>query len=411
MKHLLLIISLMAISSCRAQQREETKIAAQLKQEVVQDLTQNILPFWAKYAPDPSGGFYGILQYDGTPVPDGKKGGILNARIVWTFSAAARILQDPQYLELANRAQRYYIDYFVDPQYGGTYYILNADGTPFDTQKDTYQNAYTIYALAEHYLATGNQESLDVAIANFHKMTTHAYDPLYGGFIESYSRDWQMVEVEFPKTMNTHLHILEAFTHLYRVWKDEELKNHLREMIDLIVHKILHNATWHQRLFFTIDWQSVGHIDSYGHDIECSWLLTEAAEVLGDEALIKETQRMALHIVDIQLKEGIDPNGAMIYEKEDDHINANLEWWPQTETVIGCLNAWQISGDKKYLDAAVRTWEWIKNYMIDREYGEWYRSVLPDGTPMKYRPKADHWRCPYHNSRMGFEVIVRFPQL
>ena len=385
----------------------EDKQATQLKQEIVQDLTENILPFWANHAPDPSGGFYGTLNFDGTPKAGAMKGGILNARLVWTFSTAYRMLKNEQYLTLANRAQRYFIDHFIDKEYGGSFYTLNADGSPLDSHKDTYQNAFAIYGLSEHYRATGNKESLDAAIAIYNKLVEHAYDPVNGGFIESFTREWQMINVESPKTMNTNLHVLEALTNLYRVWKDDGLKKQLREEIDVMSHKVLNQNTWHEQLFFTMDWTNQKEIDSYGHDIEFSWLLVEAAEVLGDEEILKDTKRIAINLVDVQLEQGLAETGGMRYEKDGDKLNPNREWWPQAETVLGCLNAWQISGDPKYLDVAASEWEWIKTNMIDRQYGEWYSNVKPDGTAQKNRIKADQWRCPYHNSRMGFEVMRR----
>jgi len=410
MKNLLLtIVCLIILTSCATKtSHEDKKVVAQLKQEIVQDLTENILPFWANHSPDPSGGFYGTLNFDGTPKADAPKGGILNARLVWTFSTAYRMLKDEQYLTLANRAQRYFLDHFIDPEYGGSFYTLNAGGAPLDMKKDTYQNVFAIYGLSEHYRATGNQESLDAAIAIYRKLIEHVYDPVNGGFIESFTRDWQMVDVESPKTMNTNLHALEALTNLYRVWKDDGLKKHLREEIDVMSHKVLNRETWHEQLFLTMDWQNQKNIDSYGHDIEFSWLLVEAAEVLGDEAILKDAKRIAVNLATTQLEQGLAEDGGMRYEKDSDRVNADREWWPQAETVIGSLNAWQISGDKKFLDAAVREWNWIKTNMIDREYGEWYSNVYPNGTPQKDRVKADQWRCPYHNSRMGFEVMTRF---
>ena len=415
MKNLFLVISLFVVASCTTRMSEEDKIIAQLRQEIAQDLTENILPFWVKHAPDPSGGFYGTLNFDGTSRVNASKGGILNARLVWTFSAAYRMLKDEQYLTLANRAQRYFLDHFIDPEYGGSYFTLTANGEPLDMQKNTYQNAFAIYGLSEHYRATGDSESLDAAIAIYRKMIEHAYDPANGGFVGcvecrgvQFDRQWNMTDVESPKTMNTNLHVLEALTNLYRVWNDEGLREHLREEIDVMSHKILNQATWHELLFLTMDWKNQQDIDSYGHDIEFSWLLVEAAEALGDEEILKDTQRIAVNVAAVQLKEGIDERGAMMNDKSGEHLNANLSWWSQNETVVGCLNAWQISCDRMFLDAAVRTWEWIKTYMIDREYGEWYIGVNPDGTPQKNRAKADQWRCPYHNSRMGFEVMARF---
>jgi mannobiose 2-epimerase len=209
--------------------------------------------------------------------------------------------------------------------------------------------------------------------------------------------------------MNTNLHVLEALTNLYRVWKDEGLKKHLQEEIYVMSHKVLNQATWHEHLFLTMDWQNQQDIDSYGHDIEFSWLLVEAAEVLGDEEILKDTERIAVNLATTQLEQGMDEKGAMMSDKEGEHLSTNLSWWVQSEAVVGFLNAWHISGDRKFLDAAVRTWDWIKEYMIDREHGEWYGGVSPDGTPRRNGVKADQWRCPYHNSRMGFEVMTRIP--
>ncbi|MDR2147169.1 MAG: AGE family epimerase/isomerase [Tannerella sp.] len=407
MKNLLIAIACLWFVALQPAISQEDKAMEQLKREIVQDLTDNILPFWASRSPDPSGGFYGTLNFDGTPKENAPKGGILNARLVWTFSAAYRLLKDGRYLALADRAQRYFLDHFIDPEYGGSFYILNADGTPRDAHKDTYQNVFAIYGLSEHYRATGNRESLDAAVAVYRNLIEHAWDSVNGGFIESFTRDWKMMEMESPKTMNTNLHALEALTNLYRVWKDDGLKQHLREEIDVMSHKVLNQTTWHEQLYLTMDWKNQKDIDSYGHDIEFSWLLVEAAEVLGDEKILEDTRRIAVNVAAVQLAQGIDQSGGMMYEKTGNHLNDNREWWPQTEAVTGFLNAWQISGDPKFLDAAVRSWEWIKTYMIDREYGEWYSNVYPDGAPQKKRVKADQWRCPYHNSRMGFEVMVR----
>lgn len=384
------------------------------RREITDDLRNNILAFWVTHAPDPAGGFYGSLAYDGKPRPDSPKGGVLNARILWTFSSAYRLFGDPVYRQLADRAQQYFLAHFIDLEYGGTYWSLQADGTPQNTDKQTYGLSYAIYGLAEHYRATGTRESLDKAIEIFRTMEKNVYDPEYGGYIESFTRDWQKPDRYgydgkgiAEKTMNTHLHVLEAYTGLYRVWPDTLLKQRLKELIDIAGHKILDRQTGHERLYFTRDWKSLENIDSYGHDIEFSWLLTEAAEVLGDPEIIRDTRQVALYVVDVQMKEGLNKEGAMRYEKDGNHIKEDLEWWPQAESVVGFLNAWLISGEKKYEQAFLRTWKWIGKYMIDREHGEWYGTVRADGTPVKHGLKASMWRCPYHNSRMGFEVYER----
>ena len=409
MKHLfyLIIFCLTAISCNNAPSNKQ--VIAQLKKEIVQDLTENILPFWATHTPDPNGGFYGRVNFDGTPVPDADKGGILNSRLIWTFSSAYRVLGDEQYKILADRAQRYFLDHFIDKEYGGTFTSVKADGSPSVTDKMVYQNAFAVYGLSEHFRATGNKESLNAAIAVYNKMVEHAYDPVNGGYIESFTREWVMIDDGSPKTMNNNLHVLEALTNLYRVWPDKGLKEQLTRQIDVMSNKILNRETWHEKLYLTMDWVNQRNIDSYGHDIEFSWLLVEAAEVLGDGKILEDTRNIAVNIARVLLEKSFNELGGMYYEKEDGKLVENFEWWPQAESVVGYLNAWQISGEQKYLETAVRSWDFIKEYMIDHEYGGWYRNVKSDGTPVENRVKADQWTCPYHNSRMGFEIMIRFP--
>jgi mannobiose 2-epimerase len=419
MKNVFIFIAVLCLAaSCAVKPSPEEQAMNQLKQEIVADLTDNILPFWASHSPDPAGGFYGTLLPDGTAKDNAEKGGILNARLLWTFSSAWRVLKDERYKTLADRAQRYFIDHFIDKEYGGSFYVLNADGSPLATQKNTYQNAFAIYGLSEHYRATGNEESLREAIGIYNKLVEHAFDPQHKGFIEECSREWTQDNERFvhSKTMNTNLHVLEAFTNLYRVWQDPGLYQQLKDEIDVASHKILDQTTWHEILYLSMDWTPAPvRIDSYGHDVEFSWLLVEAAEVLGDKAILEDTKRIAVNLAAVQIKEGLTPEGYIRGEKfhgelppwQTEDALHRLEWWPQAEAVVGFVNAWQISGDKKYLDAAVLAWEWTKKYMIDHEYGEWYGNVLEDGSPVKTFEKASQWRCPYHNSRMGFEIIAR----
>ncbi|MDR3340513.1 MAG: AGE family epimerase/isomerase [Candidatus Symbiothrix sp.] len=440
---------LLLIFSCAPKPTAEEIAASQMKQEIVDDLKNNVLAFWAKYAPDSDAGFYGQILADATPVPEANKGAILNARILWTFSSAYRELNDEQYKVLADRAANYFLDHFLDKEYGGVFYDLHADGTPAAMQKVVYANAFAIYGLSEHYRATKNQASLDAAIDIFNTLATHAYDSINGGFIEQFSREWVMPENLYsPKSMNNNLHVLEALTNLYRVWKDPVLEKIFRKQIDVESYKVLDQNTWHENLYLTMDWQNLRHIDSYGHDIEFSWLLVEAAEVLGDEAVLADTKRIAVNIAEVQLKEGTDSLGYIKGEKNHDpapqgfgafppprqnvklskedqaRINRmqemmaaaraaveqhgeRLEWWPQAEAVIGYYNAYQISGDVKFLHASIAAWNWINQYYVDREVGEWYGNVHADGTPVKTSEKASMWRCPYHNSRMGFEMMNR----
>jgi len=410
---LMVIAAIQGFSFIAAQLSSDEKVFS-LVQETTKDVRENILPFWEKNAPDPRGGFYGTLLNDGTPLPDAPKGSVLNARILWTFSKAYELFKNENDRQMANRAQDYFVKYFIDSEYGGTYWILRSDGTPEILDKQTYGIAFGIYGLAQHFRATGNEESLRQAIALYHTLEKHAYDSVNGGYVESFTRDWQSPmrygydgKGIAPKTMNTHLHVLEAYTLLYRAWADAGLKEQLRNLVDIFLDKIIDRQRWHQRLFLTMDWENLEEIDSYGHDMELSWLIYEAAMVLKDSFLIEEVEPVTLHLVDTQMKEGWMPEGYLLYERAEGEIRGGIEWWPQAESVVAFFNAWQITGDSVYLDASVKTWDWIKTYLIDYKYGEWFGGLLPDGTPDRRRPKADLWKCPYHNSRMGFELFNR----
>lgn len=395
--------------------RAQTMNVSVFQEEILTNLKEGILPFWTSHCVDPSGGFYGVVQRDGTPVENAPKGGVLNARILWTFSQAYRLYGNEEYLIMANRAQRYFIDHVMDAKYGGTFWQINADGTPQEGDiKQTYGLAYGIYGLSEHFRATGNLESLQKAIEIFQTLENKVRDPKLDGYIESFTREWGTPEKigydgdgTATKTMNTHIHVLEAYASLYRVWRDAELGNRLKKLIELLTTKLYDAQRNHLIIYCDNEWNNLSDIDSYGHDIETSWLLSEAAHVLGDKEIIEKINKIAVDMVDTALKEGVTENGYMMYERHGENYRRNSSWWCQAEAVVGCINAYQITGDEKYLQHAFGFWDFIKKYHIDYEYGEWFRSVSNEGKPNLREPKVSIWNCPYHNSRMAFEVDMR----
>lgn len=426
-----------------------------LRNEVRQELTDDILPFWMEKMTDSGrGGFYGRIDGGDTLHADAPKGAILNARILWTFSAAYRILRRPEYLDTATRAKRYIIDRFYDNDFGGVYWSLDADGNPLDTKKQIYAQGFAIYGLSEYARATGDDEALDYAIRLFCLIEEHSFDRGRNGYVEAFMRDWSVIgdmrlsdkDENASKTMNTHLHILEPYANLYRVWKDARLERQLRNMIGLFTDKIMNRETSHLDLFFDDDWHTRGDIVSYGHDIEASWLIHEAALVLGDKALLKEIEPVIVNIARAA-DEGLNPDGSLIYEQTSGRVDKQtskqadertsrqgtdgeptggqgeapcqpvtctsstdkeLHWWVQAENVVGHVNLYQHFGDEAALDTAVKCWQFIKNSLVDREHGEWHWSLMPDGTVNRRDDKAGFWKCPYHNGRMCMEIIERF---
>lgn len=383
------------------------------RNEVESDLTSNILPFWIEKTIDPDGGFYGSVNADGNPNIGSDKGSILNARILWTFSKAYRHYGYDSYRQTADRAAGYFIDHFIDPKYGGVVWSLDSEGRVKDYTKQTYATAFGIYGLAEHFQATGDRRSLQAAISLFRTLEEHVHDGNRQGYIEAFNRDWTPTKTlgvdrmaGATKTMNTHIHVMEALTTLYQVWPDSTLRERLYESLEILQTRLYDSKTKHLILFCTDDWEQIGHVDSYGHDIETSWLLCEAAEVLGDNDLLAKIRRQSVEMVNVALSEGMSPEGLMRYEKTESGMSNEKSWWPQCETVIGCINAWQITGERRYYDAAVKTWNYIKEHFIDSRNGCWFKYLDVNGKPLR-EDKASMWNCPYHNSRMAFELNRR----
>ena len=388
-----------------------------IKQEIYDELTKNILPFWMERMVDEkNGGFFGQINGENKLVSEAPKGGILNARILWTFSSAVLNLKNSQYLKFAERAKNYILNHFFDAENGGTYWMLHADGTPADTKKQIYSQAFFIYALTELHCASGDEECLSKAKDLFHLIEKHSFDSEKNGYFEAYSRDWQLLDdlrlsekdANEKKTMNTHLHILEAYTNLYRVWKDENLEKQLQNLIELFLTKIINPRTHHLDLFFDEDWNCKSTIISYGHDIECAWLLNEAAEVLGNENLLNRVFKETLLVTEAS-SEGIQSNGGLINEKnyQTGHTDKNFDWWPQAEGMVGFFHAFQQTKNEYYALRTASLWSFIQENIIDHDGGEWFWSVTETGIKNTKDDKAGFWKCPYHNSRMCLEMIRR----
>jgi mannobiose 2-epimerase len=391
-------------------------LAIQLKDEVKNELEHNILTYWKDNITDTfTRGFYGRISGDETLHTDAIRGAIMNARILWTFANAYRLFRNSEDLKTATIAKNEIIDRFYYNEYGGIYWSLTHDGIPCDTKKQIYAIAFAIYGLAEFYRATGDEQSLDYAIKLFHCIEEHSNDSVHGGYFEAFNRDWSPIEdmrlsdkdANESKTMNTHLHILEAYTCLYRVWKNPILKTRLSELIEIFISKIIDQAG-HLKLFFTEEWECSYDIHSYGHDIEASWLLHEAAIVLEDNDILLRVESIVPKIAEAA-DEGLMSDGSMIYEKNNasGHVDRDRHWWVQAESVIGYFNLWEHFGDKKALEKSLACWKYIKENLIDKDNGEWFWSICSDGSINRKDDKAGFWKCPYHNGRMCMEIVER----
>jgi mannobiose 2-epimerase len=387
-------------------------------QRVSDQLFGHIMPFWCGPALDhEQGGWMGCLSNEIKPDRTQPKGLIVNSRILWAFSAVHRARPEKLFQTMADRALDFVMNRFWDAQHGGAFWRLNDTGRVLDDSKKIYGQAFYIYALAEYHQAFGGKAALERAIQLFELIERHAHDPKHGGYIEVCRRDWSEAGAEArlsdkdmneKKSMNNHLHVLEAYTNLYRAWPEPRVAERLRELIQLFEQRILDARTQHFNHFFDETWRVRSDTYTFGHDIEGTWLLCEAVEVLGDAALLKRVQAVALRMAEVALREGVSAEGALAYEgKSGTVIDPGRECWPQAEAVVGFLNAFQLSGDAKFFAAARRVWDFIENRLVDRVHGEWFWRINVDGQPDLKLPKVNEWKGPYHGTRACLETLHR----
>ncbi|WP_028298512.1 AGE family epimerase/isomerase [Olivibacter sitiensis] len=375
-------------------------------------LTKNILPFWMDHMLDMQhGGFYGRIDGHNKLHPGANKGVVLNTRILWTFSAAYRTLGNPKYKTMAERAYEYIKAYFIDKIHGGVFWELDCKGSPINRKKQLYAQGFALYGFSEFYRATGYAEALDLCKEFFYLIEGTA-DTEHGGYLEAFAEDWKPLadmrlsakDANEKKSMNTHLHILEPYTNLYRIWKHPTLENAQKKLIDIFSNRILDKKSGHLHLFFDEKWAIKSRSISYGHDIEASWLLLEAADVLADAALVKDIRELSLKIA-VAASEGLQRDGSLAYELEGDDMDLDRHWWVQAEAVVGFLCAFRNSGDVAFSKKATKVWSYIRSQLIDIKNGEWYWSRKADGSINLQEDKAGPWKCPYHNARMCMEAL------
>ena len=382
--------------------------------ETADILEHNILDYWLTLR-DSRGGFYGEVLSDGTVLPEAPRGVILNARIIWAFSAAFAVLPRPEYLAAAVAARDWFLGHFVDPEHGGVYWSVTAAGERLDDKKQLYAQGFAIYGLSECYKATHDVKVLAAAAALFRTVEDHFADPEHGGYIEALARDFSPLEdmslsahdINADKTMNSHLHILEAYANLYAVWPDPSLKAALVRLLDLTCTRIM-GPDGHLQLYFRRDWRVLPGAVSYGHDIETSWLLLECALATHDLDVVSRIRPYAAALGRAG-NEGLLPDGSMLYERlPDGTLDESRQWWVQAETVVGNLWLWKYHGEEAGAERARACWAFIRDRLVDRAGGDWYWAVLPDGRPDLAQPKAGFWKCPYHNTRMCLEILKLF---
>lgn len=395
---------------------------------------ENILSYWIKYSVDEtSNSFYGAADLNGKPVLNANKSCVLNARILWTFSAAARKYDNPEYSRMAELAYEVLQRDFLDQDYGGYFMELSHENKVVQDIKHTYAQAFVIYSLCKYYEFNLSEEVLETTKNLFRTLEEKTKDNTNIGYKEAFTREWNFIEENRmadnnePKSMNTHLHVLEAYAALYKVWKDDRVKSRLTELINIFLNNIIRD-TGHLGIFFDDKFNEVESskgICSFGHDIEASWLLWEAVEILGDLEIKEKMFPKLIKMVDAVDRVAVDKDGGLFLESTrfGSHVRTNKHWWPQAENLVGFMNAYQLTGEEMYWETVKLAWKFIDTHVIDHERGEWYTKVNrlgvpyltePEGDPSPYYRndwKIDPWKCPYHNGRAMMELINRIDQV
>ena len=382
-------------------------------------LENDLIPFWNRMKDEINGGFYGYADAEGNPDMKSVKGVILNSRILWFYASAYQLLRKPELLEMADHAYRFLVDHCFDSQYGGVYWSVHCDGTVCDDTKHTYNQAFAIYALSAYYQSSGRKEALNLAYVLYRVIEEKCRDSK--GYFEAFRRDFTPSSNEklsengvlAERTMNTLLHVLEAYSELYHADPFYEVGDSIRSILRLFEKKIYNSEKQICDVFFDSDYHSLIDLESFGHDIETSWLIDRGCSVLEDKAYQKEMQPMINGLAESAYRNAFDKRqNALNNEREGDRIDSQKIWWVQAESVVGFYNAYQKNPQKtEYLQTAEKIWEFIQNHVIDSRSGEWIESIPTDNLPDSGQALVHPWKCPYHNGRMCMEMIQRLSQV
>lgn len=386
------------------------------KEEVSKELTEHILPFWMKLIDKKHGGFFGEVDFELNINKRADKGGIATARLLWTFAAAYRVTKNKSYLQYAEHAYNFIVNNLIDQEHGGMFWLLDYKGNSKDTRKHVYTQSFGIYGLSEYYRATQKKEALALAKDLYYLLESKGYNPVNNAYMEEFDRQWNKVpnvllsenNVIAEITMNTHIHVIEAYTNLYKVWPTDELKNRLENLLQIHYEKMYNQETKSLGVFFDENWKTILDIQSFGHDIEASWLIDETLKTIENND--QTYNDMVIDIAYAIAENAIENDGSMINERVNDHIDKTRIWWVQAEAMVGFMNAYAKTKDQKFLTLTKHLWDYTKQNIIDeRKNGEWFWSIEPDGSITK-RNIGEAWKVSYHNGRFCLEIIERMSE-
>lgn len=414
--------------------------ALQLRNEIVDYLNSGLLPFWISRTVDTQyGGFLTHFDQFGNDSGEDEKSLIAQSRSVFTYSSAHRAgYGGGKLAEMARHGVDFLLDKMWDKEYGGFYWMVNRKGEVTIDEKIIYGHSFAIYSLSEYTLATGDPRGKEYAEKVFDLLQKYAVDTYYGGYWEMFLRNWDLKGLGAAggdrKTLDAHMHLMEAFTTLYECTGQQVHRRKLLEIIELLTNKIMHPeygtgipqfwADWTvapQIKFdivwgwdrFTEDGQKAAAEDntSYGHNSEFAWLLMHALDILG---LPYDTHREQIvtsfsHSVD----NGVDWEYGGVYV-EGSHsgevYDREKEFWQQAEMLIGMLDAFRYLKDEKYWNAYVNVHRFVFDKMINHALGEWWPLMTRQGEPI-WKHMSHSWKINYHDVRSMVQSVVRLDKI
>jgi cellobiose epimerase len=385
----------------------------ELRLAAERELTGHILPFWLGLRDDRHGGMFGRVGFDLIVDQVADKGSIATCRSLWTFSSAYRMLKKPEYLEYARHLYQFVANHLVDRECGGVFWSVDYQGRPVDSTKHVYAQSFAVYALSEYHRASADPTALQLARQILELIEERGYDPRVNAYLEQFDRQWRPIANQHLSehgliaelTMNTHLHVLEAYTNLYRAWPDPTLGQRLENLLEIFHGTLYDQRTRAFKVFFDRNWGNLARLRSFGHDIEATWLITEALVALNIDR--EDYRRMVVDGAYSVVEHGLRPDGSLDNELAGDDLDQTKIWWVQAEAIVGFLNAATLTGDREFEQLARRTWEYTMTNLVDPRPGsEWFNSLAPDGT-VTPQDIAGIWKCSYHNGRLCLEILRR----
>ncbi len=411
------IILLFQSSSIKAQ--DIPSLADRYGPRLERQLKEYVIPFWFQTIDAENGGY--ILNHDiqGKRLPAPTKMIVSQSRMIWFFARLARAGYHPEeHLAAAIQGFQFLKLKMWDPEEGGFFWEVDSTGNQvLKEKKHLYGQSFALYGLSELYRTSKKAEVLDLALALFETIDQHAYDQEYGGYVESFESDWtasnpsERSYMGVPsafKLMNTHLHLLESFTALYRVSPSPRLRNRLVELITIQSRTVVRPSIGACTDKFTRSWAPIlteGYDRiSYGHDLENIWLLMDACDALGIQHTLY--QDLYEELFDYSLRYGYDKVNGGFYDSGPVNRLADNQrkvWWVQAEALVAALYLYKFTGKQKYLSVFEKTSHWIETKQLDPRNGDWFSYIDPDG--QSGGSKASPWKSGYHNGRALIECL------